>query len=575
MPYVAVYAAYYLAGGAVHGGTGLAPVYWMLHVVHGAAALVWVRQQSRLPAFGAGLGFWFGVALLIWIPGPYLEFPSDPWEHYARINEWAQINQITAHSAGEKFTYLAAYSLLGWIPSRSAQFAALNLGYTAVCLLLAWQHYRLARAAGLNRGWARCFVLLNLLLAGNNLFSFHRYYGISSSVVAQLGAVALMRLALEHLSGAIFTRRATAQWAAASAGLLLLTAFSHVQGLGIAAFGMIGVFCWRLVEWRRLALLWLIGAGLLLSIAVVWWWPRHPTIDQVYVPARWMTHWYAFHLFSPDSPAWARAGVIVGSFGLLNLLAAVVLLRRNHPAAWLTLVPVVCLCLPMFAVPIAHLLAQRDIVNVITYHRFLFAIPVGLALAAVAQQWCPRREDDAQSVRWLLPPAAAVLLALLTVPSTAPHFNRLWNALAITPADLEGKPTQQRLDQAHAVAGARAPVGGAGLPRFLDAVGPDTPRERAANASMRAELRHLEPIASAEIAANLRALGDLPPGGLFLLPRHTDLTTSGSLAGALSTHWNPHLVALEHAGGPELRAAAEASGGMPDQSGLFVRRLRR
>ena len=32
--------------------------------------------------------FWIGLLMLFLIPGAYLEFPSDPWEHFRRIYAW-------------------------------------------------------------------------------------------------------------------------------------------------------------------------------------------------------------------------------------------------------------------------------------------------------------------------------------------------------------------------------------------------------------------------------------------------------------------------------------------------------
>jgi hypothetical protein len=44
--------------------------------------------------------------------------------------------------------------------------------------------------------------------------------------------------------------------------------------------------------------------------------------------------------------------------------------------------------------------------------------------------------------------------------------------------------------------------------------------------------------------------------GLVLIPQPRTLNTPISLAGCLSTHWLPQEVALEHAAGPEIEAAA-------------------
>ena len=121
------------------------------------------------------------MALIFFIPGVYLEFPSDPWEHFRRINAWSAATTVGDHSTWFKFSYFFAYSLVGRV-SANQQFYWLNVYYTAVCLLLCWQYFRLALAAGLTKEASFIFVLLQSLLFGNSTFSFYRYYGIASTI---------------------------------------------------------------------------------------------------------------------------------------------------------------------------------------------------------------------------------------------------------------------------------------------------------------------------------------------------------------------------------------------------------
>jgi hypothetical protein len=143
---------------------------------------------------------WLLLALLFWIPGVYLEYPSDPWEHYRRINEWSAVQTISEHSEWTKSSYFLPYSLLGQIAPPTRQLFWLDFYYTGCCLLLCWQYYRFARAVGLGERASMLFVILQSVLFGNNIFGFYRYYGISSSIFAQLGAVALTRVAIEYAS---------------------------------------------------------------------------------------------------------------------------------------------------------------------------------------------------------------------------------------------------------------------------------------------------------------------------------------------------------------------------------------
>jgi hypothetical protein len=153
----------------------------------------------QLSAFRAALqrlAPWFLLGLLFWIPGVYLEWPADPWEHYRRINEWSWIHAVGEHSNWTKSSYFLAYSLVGHIAPPTRQLFWLDFYYTGCCLLLCWQFYRLARALGLGERASMLFVILQSVLFGNNIFGFYRYYGISSSIFAQIGAVALIRIAV-------------------------------------------------------------------------------------------------------------------------------------------------------------------------------------------------------------------------------------------------------------------------------------------------------------------------------------------------------------------------------------------
>jgi len=227
IPYQLAYLLYYWRQWPSNPGTetaaktaipSLLVVYWAMHTLHIGLALVasaspkreegMVKSENVEPAppprmrgspslftLHSSLFPWIALALLFYIPGVYLEFPSDPWEHLRRINEWKAHEVVHWHAAGYKSLYFFAYSLVGWIRA-SSQMPALNFYYTGMCLLLSWQYYLLARAAGLPKRWAQGFVLLHLLIAGNVSFSFFRYYGIASTAFSQLGAIILIRLTI-------------------------------------------------------------------------------------------------------------------------------------------------------------------------------------------------------------------------------------------------------------------------------------------------------------------------------------------------------------------------------------------
>jgi hypothetical protein len=484
LPYLATYLLYSALQWPVnpsHDGTSrlsslpipsLLHVYWMLHAIHAALAIVCMvlsaGPKSAPPgtfSFSAnierlrGLLPWFCLLLILWIPGMYLEWPSDPWEHLRRTNEWAIYDVVGSHSAGYKSFYFLSYSAVAWLPPKLL-LPWMNVYYVACCLLLAWQYYRLALVVGLSRPWAFLFVTTNLVTFGNTCFSFYRYYGLSSTVFSQLGAVALTRIVLDACASTESTqvsqggnqsapvgRRCNRDWIGhlrawwgpglSVLALIGLIGFNHVQGLGIAMLGAGAVITWRLLQWRKSAAWWLLAGTLCLSLATVLGWPKHALVESSFRAGGWLSTWYGFNLTSLSSPAAARAELILGAFGLLNLGAAIWLVRRGHIAGWFTLFPLVALTTPMVALPFANMLAASDVSRIVTFHRMLFAVPSGLALCCWLNLYLSGPSDRNRTRNWGFCGLVAALLALVAISPAAPGLNRFWNLISVVPADLQ------------------------------------------------------------------------------------------------------------------------------------------
>jgi hypothetical protein len=550
-------------------------VYWLFHALHlalGAFALRswWCESTLQLklatstgalaassPVSAAAYRLlpWLCLALLFWIPGIYLEWPSDPWEHLRRINEWQILDQVTAHSSWQKSSYFLPYSLTGHTTGFD-QLSWLNIYYTAVCLLLSWQYFRLARAVGLGERASFIFVLLNALTFGNNIFSFYRYYGLSSSILAQLGAVALIRFVLESARGSPLQsdrrnliHRIILLLAPCSL-LLILTAFNHIQCLGIAGLGILAVIVWRLIEWKRSMFFWLLGAAVVLSIATVLWFPRHPALDEVYRLQGWLNIWYGFNLLAWPSPASERMMHILGLFGLLNLVAgSILLLRRNHVIGWLTLSPFIALSLPFVAIPYANEIAD----SILVYHRMFLAIPSGLAVVLLARETLTKRRLTSfrrTVLGGLLLPG--ILLFLLLPSPGIPFSNRAWHFLGRFPSDLSLHPQIQDA----------ATLGQSGLNSRLgqklttnepmDFIFGSIGNPRLATPDNRRILEATAQQPSERINRYFKKISPIPIARATYLPAVLAVTTPVSMSAALSQHWLPQEVALSHVGTPEV-----------------------
>ena len=509
IPYLAAYLLYYITGWPVNPPTDpltysplpLAPppllhLYWSLHALHLVLAAIalhsWWTESSVQYAREARntdsapyssyrlhlltrIAPWAILALLFYIPGVYLEWPSDPWEHLRRINEWRVLDTVGAHSSWHKSSYFIPYSFLSWCIGLRQLFW-LDFYYTGICLLLCWQYYRLARACGLNECASMIFVILQTLLFGNNIFSFYRYYGISSSIYAQLGAVALTRIFLEwaafgktnlaqclsltaypsynlfispFFSRPSFWHLPSFLWLLASGlCLLALTALNHPQGLGIASLGIAAIIVWRLIEWKRSALWWLIGGTIAVNALFLWHYPRPPIIET-YRAQGWLNTWYGFNFLDLTSPAGNRILQIISGLGLANLVIAFVLLRANHVTSWLTLVPVIGFLLPCLAISLAQTAYRTGgELNVIVFQRFLFSVPYGLAIMAIFAALAQSARNGSFRFKLITTGATlAALLAFATLSSNGKSYNRLWHATAPHPTDAELIGSMTNLDQ--------------------------------------------------------------------------------------------------------------------------------
>lgn len=564
VPYLLAYLAYTLlkwpmvAAGASPAVPSLLHVTWALHaltLILGALAVAaWLGDPGRGPALET-IAPWFFLGLLLFLPGAYLEFPSDPWEHLSRINSWGQVGATAQLYKG--FAYFLPYSLVGEVRG-SWGFLRLDLYDSAISLLLCWQYFKLAGAVGLGRRAALAFVFLQLLLLGNNTFGFYRYYATASTVFAQLGAVAALRIGIQATSPAGLSRVTGLSMVL----LLLFTACSHVQGLGIAALALAAVAVWRVVEWRRAALGWLVAAAIVLSLAAIAWWPRDPAVDGYFRRAGWLSAWYGFDLWNPGSRAGERALQITGAFGILNLGAGMLLVCRNRLAGWLTVMPFLALSMPFVALPLANSLA-RYVMNpdaIVTFHRLLLSIPAGLALVCLAGEpfvgkWLAAARNHAwPGFDLLLQPSTAACLALLAltaVPANGPWYNRFWSVL-VKPADdvsLRGFADDcARFSEAPA------------HPRdALCAVGSGLGFVLAASGDMRVLYAgRSRSVPSAELAYLRVILADSQAGKRFVavVSRPTSLYSARSFAALCSGHWLPQEFIFPFFGGPEIKAMA-------------------
>jgi hypothetical protein len=487
------------------------------------------------------------------IRGLYIEWPSDPWEHLRRIAMWHDCGSIRDHPAPFKSGYFLFFSLVGWASDQQFLVAS-GICVLAAGLLLGWQYYLLATALRLSRGAAFGSALLALLLLGNSTFDFARYYGASSTIIAQIGAVAMSRVAVRVCWPGGPRRNSWLRTAAYASALLLLMAMNHVQGLAIGLIAMLAVAMASVFESRR-RLFWFIAGAIVAANIGTYVYVRQSGLSAP--PPPWASPWFGFDIFAPQSLAGQRANEILSFFGWANLAVGVLLLARNQMIGWLTVAPALALSMPLVAVPFAAEL-QRDN-TILTFHRLLLGIPPGFAVC-IGLEYAFQRASCCASTRcrrlFLSACPAAVLLTLTAVPTNAPWYNRFWSALSRIPRDL-------CMDDAVA---APRPAAFHPSPRVWAST--------SAVASVREILstdptigggRRINEDTAGFAALTMRVLAEEQLKGrrdaFVLVPCALAIYTPGSVSALASRHWPLQRVALDHSAGPEVREWLRARGG--------------
>jgi hypothetical protein len=340
-----------------------------------------------------------------------------------------------------KSPYFIPYSLLSWCIGLR-QLYWLDYYYTGICLLLCWQYYRFSRACGLSDRASMVFVIIQSLLFGNNIFSFYRYYGISSSIFAQIVSVGLVRqtIILAKLLPRSFAqkpRHANLPLAGESASsttlkifaLAVILIFSHIGGLAIAACGVIAVIGWAGWQYGRRWFFAAIASIFLLNVGYVIFITPAPAVLHA-TQLGWLTSWQAFDIFHPTSPALDRAMQVLTSAGSINIIVGLGLIFIGDIAGWITVVPLLLLSMPIVVVPFVTQICGNEVERIVTFQRLLFATAAPLAAVSAGSLLFSKPLPFLLKGRFSLFLVAA---AMLSPDLTA---GRTWQIAAIVPNDL-------------------------------------------------------------------------------------------------------------------------------------------
>lgn len=557
IPYVGCYALYGWFGWPVDGrAVSMVLVFGLLHLLHIALAFMAFTHHVRVRGWAhtaRAMAPWAALGLFLLLPGVYLEYPSDAWEHLRRIHAWEHVATVGAHPEPAKMAYFFIHSLLTWIPTEFHNWG-LTAYVTSAGIALGWIFYRLGRSLGLDRNIALLAVLLQALLAGNNTFSFLRYYGLSSTPWAHLAGLAIVGVVVRALRMRTWGAETRLLDLASVGTLLAVISLNHKQGLAIAGLAIICAVAGKIATLGRTGILVLVAATLGSGIGVFYFVPE--IAAEPLVRDGWLNSWFGINLLDPSSPAFESALELLGGLGTINVCAGFLLVRRRPILAAMTIGPVLVLLHPAAGWLTATTLATASSAGVAIYHRLFMAIPAGFALAGFAALVLQARRRTALASNNAGVIAAALLVAVLaTIPPSGPWFNRMWHATVRVPSDL----TLQKMTE-----DLRVHVGGPANDPGMFVVGPAAaifafemmqphrspfmpiyeyrlyrhPHSRAPD----------EDLAVTEAYLNNPAVSEL----ILLQPRPTAFFTPASIAALLSRHWNTCEPALSAVGFREI-----------------------
>ena len=381
LPYLILYLAFWSFNFPVK---TLLRVFFILHTLHIFGLCYFIYLNCRFINF-KDLLFWVALFSLFFNAGAYLEFPSDPWTHLFRIFQWENINQIHEADSNHKFAYFFGFSMLGHLDPINHKLG-INGYHTFWAILTTIQFYKLAFITIKSKIWAKLATTCILLMLGNSSFSFFSYYGISSTMLAMIAFLAAINTLI------LFRNRKQKCGIFLILFALILGASNHPQSLLLFLTCGTGILFHDIVTKHGwISFLKIIVIGSILSSVIFHLIIQMPICDDFRkllnpykLSSEWFYFWGGLKLFSfnPEiNNSSGRCMQILGWYGILNCLASVYLIKKNHIIGWISLTPILFLLYPPFANTLAYILIKYNVL--IVFQRILLGIPLSFSIILI------------------------------------------------------------------------------------------------------------------------------------------------------------------------------------------------
>lgn len=383
----------------------LACFFWVIHLT--VLVLLVIHLLDKLKKrFLFDWLFWMALFLFFWIPGAYLEYPADPWEHFYRLFAWQNYSTVGANPLWAKFAYFWGWTLMSWVDVLDRR-AALDLYSAFWQWLWCYQIFLFCRALEVERRVGFLQTAAFAVLFGTNLFGI-RYYALSSTPLAFIAYFGAISVIIE------FSKTRRPLLLGQLPFLILLMGFNHLQELFLfflSSAALLLYFWTRLFKKRLIPV---IALATLAGISIgfgVWAMSVRPELFGHFDRSA-LTAWGGFKLWGMEdhSPYLETLGL----HGLVALGLAAFYFRRFPIVGVLTLAPVLALWLPQ-----TTMLMTPFVKDTHTPYRLLYAMPTSVVLVLCVHHWLKNRRPE---VSFLLSSVAIFLLAL---PSEYPWRGRL------------------------------------------------------------------------------------------------------------------------------------------------------
>lgn len=362
-------------------------------------------KQIRISA----IALWAFLFLSFLLPGAYLEYPSDAWEHLRRIFVWQSYPTMSDNTEMNRFAYFFNFSLL-----KDLEIVNRRWGLSLVAAFSQWlmtfQFSRFIRSAGISNSWNWVQVIAFITLFGTNIFSM-RYYALSGTLYGYAAYLGILQV-LTVRSKKLLIRTAIVLM------LLTLTVSNHPQTFLFSAIALVVIACYRFLEAKRIQIspfVWggVFVLGILLGLVL-----KNGFFARVYgrFDPGTFSFMGGFRLFYTHSPFLETWGI----HGLLSLLLSPLVWKENRLFVLLSWVPVFLLSYP----PSAYFIAR--FFHTDTAYRLLFVFPTSVLTVLLFRKAVLKFEDRLRKLR--IAPVWAGLGAIIVVaaPFWYPWRGRLF-----------------------------------------------------------------------------------------------------------------------------------------------------